>query len=65
MDSRATEGNAIIGTLLAICVIIVGLRVYVRLVLSKSFGVDDALLVVALVRTASLQYAHVVPMTNT
>lgn len=49
LRSRQTEGNVLISILLVICWTLVGLRVYVRTRLSKCFGSDDWLLLVALV----------------
>lgn len=47
-----TRGNAVVileGVLLALCYIIVALRVYTRAIQARNFGIDDALIVFNLV----------------
>jgi hypothetical protein len=45
--------------LLVLCVLIVALRVYTRAFLTKSFGVDDALVIFNLVRPQPVVLQHV------
>lgn len=52
LPSRQSEGIALVAVLLTITWVIVGLRVYVRLCLSKCFGLDDVFLIFALVCTS-------------
>jgi hypothetical protein len=50
-----TRGNAVVileGVLLALCYIIVALRVYTRAIQARNFGIDDALIVFNLVNEA-------------
>jgi hypothetical protein len=52
LPSRQSEGIALVAVLLTFTWVIVGLRVYVRLCLSKCFGLDDIFLIFALVRSS-------------
>lgn len=43
----------VLGTLQAIALVFAGLRFYARLVMRKSFGLDDGLMVVCVVSTST------------
>jgi hypothetical protein len=64
MQNRGPQLTGTCGALLALGIVAVSVRCYVRLTMTKSFGYDDWLIVATLVRPLLLDPTAAKPLTN-
>jgi hypothetical protein len=57
-DNRSPELVAALSVLYSVSILFTALRVYVRVFISKNWGLDDSLLMATLVGSALNQLAH-------
>jgi len=63
-DTRGPANVIVVAVLLAIVAVILGIRLYTRIKISKGFGLDDILILLAFVRSPSWMWRRLVLITR-